>query len=315
MTTPRCARWSHAAGRGLRPGAEPRRLARLVLARPRARTIARAWWCWTPRSRARAPAAALALAALACASRAFLCLWLGETNIRARRRRPVAAEATLYDDDQQMRPRRCSGSGLLRTIAATTWWRPRAIVDVRLLFAATAATRLCSTSRSGNWLLSRCGSAVSRAGRRAVGRRRRSSRRTNANVTWPRPAAERAAQPRLGAARARPRGRGRGVVRRVAGSRTRVRPGRGDRLCPRRARRRRGRARSARARRAARRRAAVVLPGRGKKKRQFEADRRDAGPSQLREELGPEALAAAMARGATRIAPSPLTAGPGAGRT
>ena len=48
---------------------------------------------------------------------------------------------------------------------------------------------------------------------------------------------------------------------------------------------------------------------------QFEADRRDAVLSQLREELGPEALAAAMAQGATRIAPSPLTAGPGAGRT
>ena len=48
---------------------------------------------------------------------------------------------------------------------------------------------------------------------------------------------------------------------------------------------------------------------------QFEADRRDEVLSQLREELGPEALAAAMAQGATRIAPSPLTAGPGAGRT
>ena len=48
---------------------------------------------------------------------------------------------------------------------------------------------------------------------------------------------------------------------------------------------------------------------------QFEADRREEVLSRLREELGPEALAAAMAQGATRIAPSPLTTGPGAGRT
>ena len=48
---------------------------------------------------------------------------------------------------------------------------------------------------------------------------------------------------------------------------------------------------------------------------QFEAARREEVLSRLREELGPEALAAAMAQGATRIAPSPLTAGPGAGRT
>jgi hypothetical protein len=38
----------------------------------------------------------------------------------------------------------------------------------------------------------------------------------------------------------------------------------------------------------------------------FEAERREAVLAQLREELGPEALAAAMAQGATRIAPSPL---------
>jgi tetratricopeptide (TPR) repeat protein len=39
---------------------------------------------------------------------------------------------------------------------------------------------------------------------------------------------------------------------------------------------------------------------------QFEADRREEVLSRLRAELGPEALAAAMAQGATRIAPSPL---------
>ena len=49
---------------------------------------------------------------------------------------------------------------------------------------------------------------------------------------------------------------------------------------------------------------------------QFEADRREEVLARLREELGPEALAAAMAQGATRLAPSPTPrADLGAGRT